>query len=343
MQSTSAEQLSLNDPITSLDAEIVRLAGVIAKALADRIKASLKAELAGFVPEVTTIETATPHEPPAQEAISAEVDEAIAGIEATSAQEANPTSLHANIRTSWRAELEGAEGIPEDVRENIGAFGDVYELACKAVDGGIRAEEIETYVTQASELAGEILAPEDAAVRIALFRSAVSFETRERKREEKERRATEANARRVQKMANRRERIAAQQDKRRKEIDNLLGKPQESTPQPAPTVIEIKPVSDAIRKAVVVVGLLPAQADMIRREFQAGFELAFYDTEHLGRMTNILPHADVVILMTDFISHSHSDLFDKLARLIRVPGGMSSIRKALRDFYQESYLSAKGA
>lgn len=344
MQTMCDDPMTLNDPITSLDAEIVRLAGVIAKALADRIKASLKEELAGVVPEVVAAEPQPKLDTsPAAEA-SVETEPAIANPEGTSAPTGiSPIPDLEDNRASWRAELDSLEGFSEDVRDDIGTLGEVYELACKAVDAGIRADEIEGYLSQASVLAGEQLAPDDAACRLALFRSAVSFETRERKREDKERRAAEAASRKLAKMAQKREKVAAQQAKRRRELEGLLSKANTPALPVAPVVVEIKPIADALRKAVVVVGLLPSQVDMIKREFGEAFEFAFYDNEHLGRMTNILPHADGVVLMTDFISHSHSDLFDGLGKLIRVTGGMTSLRKALRDYYQESYLSAKEA
>lgn len=320
----------------SIDAEIVRLAGVIAKSLADKIRTALKAELADVVPEIAVSgmpeETSAPQaDIPGTEASSP----AVAELSMEVGETAPPLTETKTLGAQWRdSALDMLGDVPQDALDNVQALGDLYQLATAAVDIGYGPDNADAYLQEA-DAKNPPLDAIGAADRLSLFRHAVAFETRVRKQEEKERRAQEATVRRLAKMEEKRQKRAQLMEKRRKEIEAVLPKAKPQATAPAP--VQIKAVPKDLCKSLVVVGLLPAQADMIKREYKGAFEFAFFGNDHLGRMTNVLPHADAVVMMTDFISHSHCELFDGLAKVIRVPGGMSSLRKALHGFYQDSY------
>ena len=359
MPTMTVDDVLQSESTLSIDDEIVRIAGMIAKSLAERIRASLRRELTEVLPalaegdaEVTraaeTVAARLAHHgdtsPPSKLVESAQqLPPAAATAEqspiAEEAQEA-PTET---IGEAWRAQLAAASpDISSRVLEGAEQVGNLYQLATEAVNEGYNPETAEYFLSMADGGGAVALNPEDAAARMALFRSAVAFEIRTRKQEDKDRRSEEATKRRLEKMAQKRQKVEAASQKRRLEIESKLSGGQ----KPAASVeemqkIEIKPVDESVCRKLVVVGLLPAQSEMIGREFKGAFEFAFYGSDHIGRLTNMLPLADAVVMMTDFISHSHCELVGDLAKLIRVSGGMSSLRKSLRDYYQESYLAAE--
>lgn len=104
-----------------------------------------------------------------------------------------------------------------------------------------------------------------------------------------------------------------------------------------------RPPRDPNRAHVVVVGLLPGQAEMVSREFHQEYEFTFIEADHAmsGSLKSLCSSAKAIFTMCNFISHRVDDMVkSKNGNLIRVPGGMTSLREALTDFYLESTTTA---
>ena len=109
----------------------------------------------------------------------------------------------------------------------------------------------------------------------------------------------------------------------------------EPTPLPAPP--PTKPVAKPpTPPRVLIIGLLNAQVDMIRKEFGECFKLTFVGSDETrGHGFDAqLNGADHVVLMTAFCNHGLERVFKRKDKdLRRVTGGMSSLRTALTDLY----------
>lgn len=100
------------------------------------------------------------------------------------------------------------------------------------------------------------------------------------------------------------------------------------------------------RQSVTVVGLLAGQAQMITSEFGKEFNLHFVSSSknEAHRLSSLCKTSDAVIAMTGFISHSLDKIIKSSGvRLIRVSGGMSSLRDSLTQLYLQSEAEEKAA
>lgn len=103
----------------------------------------------------------------------------------------------------------------------------------------------------------------------------------------------------------------------------------------SPASVKTKP---AFRPRVTVVGLLPGQVEMISREYGAALDLHFVDCEHTNtkRLEGLCRSSHHVITMTNFINHAVEAIIKASGgNLIRVFGGMSSLRIALEGIINE--------
>lgn len=89
---------------------------------------------------------------------------------------------------------------------------------------------------------------------------------------------------------------------------------------------------------ITIVGLLAGQAQMIYNEYGTKLALEFVEQTHATgqRLKSLCASSKAVLTMTGFISHSTEDLIkSRGGNLIRVTGGMSSLRSALDTFVTE--------
>ena len=87
---------------------------------------------------------------------------------------------------------------------------------------------------------------------------------------------------------------------------------------------------------VTVVGLLPGQAALIEKEFGDAVELHFVTSDQTAsqKLKGLCRTSAAVLTMTGFISHAAEDLIKANGgNLIRVQGGMSSLRDAITEAY----------
>jgi hypothetical protein len=92
---------------------------------------------------------------------------------------------------------------------------------------------------------------------------------------------------------------------------------------------------------VLVVGLLPGQARTIEREFKDMFRFECMEAEcsHHELRQNA-QSADFIFAMTGFINHSDEKQITSTAkeRYMRVEGGLTRLREALRETHATSRL-----
>jgi len=89
---------------------------------------------------------------------------------------------------------------------------------------------------------------------------------------------------------------------------------------------------------ITIVGLLAGQAQMIYNEYGTKLALDFVEQTHATgqRLKSLCVSSKAVLTMTGFVSHATEDLIkSRGGNLIRVPGGMSSLRSALDTFVTE--------
>jgi predicted Zn-ribbon and HTH transcriptional regulator len=90
---------------------------------------------------------------------------------------------------------------------------------------------------------------------------------------------------------------------------------------------------------VTVVGLLPGQVDMIRREFGQELHLSFVNSDktEADRLRKLCQNSSHVISMCAFMSHSTESVIKTTrAHHTRISGGMSSLRERLTAIYVEA-------
>lgn len=85
---------------------------------------------------------------------------------------------------------------------------------------------------------------------------------------------------------------------------------------------------------VIVVGLLPDQADTIGKEFEDVLDLRFYvSSDRAQRISDAAKHVHAAAIMTDFIGHHIDKAAQSAPRLYRVSGGMTKLRETLTQIY----------
>lgn len=117
----------------------------------------------------------------------------------------------------------------------------------------------------------------------------------------------------------------------------------------APAAPAAETVTDAVvvspapqpeaKLTVTIFGLLDAQAAMIDSEFGRDLNLRYVRASDAAsqRARGLIRTSDYVVTMTGFISHSTEDLIRSMgAKLIRVSGGMTSLRNELTRLYVEA-------
>ena len=89
-------------------------------------------------------------------------------------------------------------------------------------------------------------------------------------------------------------------------------------------------------KAVLVVGLLPAQAGAIVTEFRQCFDLRFWKDENLHRLQAMAANADEVAVLIGKVSHKATESLKSMnCKFVPVHGGMTSLRDHLTALYAE--------
>jgi hypothetical protein len=87
-------------------------------------------------------------------------------------------------------------------------------------------------------------------------------------------------------------------------------------------------------RKVAIIGLEPAQKQIIINEFSKEFTLYFDSGKDFVKIKSFGSNCEAVFLHIDHMSHSvESALKSVHANIIRVPGGMTSMRDALTQYY----------
>ena len=100
-------------------------------------------------------------------------------------------------------------------------------------------------------------------------------------------------------------------------------------------VLTLAPPVVPLRK-IAIIGLLAAQKQVIEREFSQAFDIRFYETDDAkGRaFSDAVSRCEAALLMISFINHSiESAVKATGTRIIKAPGGMSSLRDKLTELY----------
>ena len=93
----------------------------------------------------------------------------------------------------------------------------------------------------------------------------------------------------------------------------------------------------AVKKKVLIAGLLPQQAGMIQSEFGEVFDLAFWKDESLHALKSRAESAEVTITFTSKIGHAaESAIKTTSTEYHRCVGGMTSLRDMLTRMYVEN-------
>lgn len=93
----------------------------------------------------------------------------------------------------------------------------------------------------------------------------------------------------------------------------------------------------AVKKKVLIAGLLPQQAGMIQSEFGEVFDLAFWKDESLHALKHRAESAQVTITFTSKIGHAaESAIKTTSTEYHRCVGGMTSLRDMLTRMYVEN-------
>lgn len=94
---------------------------------------------------------------------------------------------------------------------------------------------------------------------------------------------------------------------------------------------------------VLIMGLKPQQAGLISQEFSSCFDLRFWKEEGVTKLDSMAKNADVVVSMTDFITHSQEAHVKDLPNYRRMGGGMAGLREMLTRLYVEQGGAATAA
>lgn len=93
----------------------------------------------------------------------------------------------------------------------------------------------------------------------------------------------------------------------------------------------------AVKKKVLIAGLLPQQAGMIQSEFGEVFDLAFWKDESLHALKSRAESAEVTITFTSKIGHAAENAIKATnTEYHRCVGGMTSLRDMLTRMYVEN-------
>ena len=93
----------------------------------------------------------------------------------------------------------------------------------------------------------------------------------------------------------------------------------------------------AVKKKVLIAGLLPQQAGMIQSEFGEVFDLAFWKDESLHALKSRAESAEVTITFTSKIGHAAENAIKATStEYHRCVGGMTSLRDMLTRMYVEN-------
>ena len=83
-----------------------------------------------------------------------------------------------------------------------------------------------------------------------------------------------------------------------------------------------------------VVGLLPNQAGELTSEFHDCLDLRFWNDDGSPKLKALAHHCELVILHTRHSSHSTDEILKgEKANILRVTGGVTSIKRALEEYF----------
>lgn len=88
------------------------------------------------------------------------------------------------------------------------------------------------------------------------------------------------------------------------------------------------------KRKIIICSLLPAQKEIISREFADCFDLRMYHKDQEKSLRKAINHGDTVLLMGDFLGHSVFKMCEAQgAEVITVKGGLTHLRDALTGLY----------
>ena len=114
-----------------------------------------------------------------------------------------------------------------------------------------------------------------------------------------------------------------------------LAPPQQQASEPAPRHVPfVAAAADAVKErppSILVVGLRGGQAPQIKAEFGDKLDLRFCTSDQSkDQLRSMTEQADTTIAITDFLSHSHTDIIKaRSKRYVESAGGMTHLRQEL--------------
>lgn len=99
----------------------------------------------------------------------------------------------------------------------------------------------------------------------------------------------------------------------------------------------VKPAEKVRLKKVLIIGLLPKQANEIDRSFNDVLDIKFLSGANQAQIKNAAAGADAIFAHTDHMNHSAEAAARSTAKkYIRVSGGLTSLKDAIENYYLES-------
>lgn len=97
--------------------------------------------------------------------------------------------------------------------------------------------------------------------------------------------------------------------------------------------------------AATIVGLMPGQAHMIKKEFKfAKFSFVSADARNSSQLISLAKNNNKVIFMTDFIRHAAVDTVRAAnGHWIYVSGGMSTLREKIQELHEQHHTEQAAA
>lgn len=88
--------------------------------------------------------------------------------------------------------------------------------------------------------------------------------------------------------------------------------------------------------SVAIIGLLPAQAHIIEREFKSRLRMTFWDAQRTATLKPLCSNNEVVFMRTKHANHQvYQCLKQYKANIVHVNGGMDSLKQAIEGYLND--------
>lgn len=87
---------------------------------------------------------------------------------------------------------------------------------------------------------------------------------------------------------------------------------------------------------ISVIGLLPAQANIIEKEFKGRIDITFWDARRTATLKPLCHNSDAVFMRTKHANHRVYQSIKKYgANIIHVNGGLDSLKTAIETYLND--------